>query len=387
MRRRLPLLRPLSTLLALFVVSCTAVMGFWRIDRVVIASGRLAGGSLQVCSPRDGIVAEVLTRGGREVRPDDVLVRLDSRDLESDAATRLEGLKGEREARLAELARYEKSVRPGEQEEAKAALDQAGVEQRRTDLEAEATERLGEQGIVGRIQVEKAALKGVDLAIPAGSVVALVGPSGGGKSTFAALLPRYLDAHSGEVTVDGRDVRSWPLKELRRNIGLVPQETQLFHDALEANLRRASRRATGAQMMEALEIAELGEFVRSIPEGLGTVVGEQGLRLSGGERQRLAIARVLLKAPMVYVLDEATSALDPRTERQVLARFLDRVRGRTVVLIAHRLTSLVGVDRIFVLSEGAIVASGTHEDLYRAGGLYRRLYDDQMRAGDGQAAS
>jgi ATP-binding cassette, subfamily B, bacterial len=230
------------------------------------------------------------------------------------------------------------------------------------------------------------ALEDVSLEIPAGSVVALVGPSGGGKSTLAALLPRYLDPHSGNVLLDGRDVRGWPLKELRRRVGLVPQETQIFHDTLEANLRLASSRASEARLLEAIDLAGLGEFVRSIPEGLKTPLGEHGLRLSGGERQRLALARVLLKDPGVYVLDEATSALDPRTERQVLERFLDRVRGRTVILIAHRLTSLVGVDRIFVLSAGRIVASGTHEGLYRGGGLYRGLYDDQMRRGAEEAA-
>ena len=231
------------------------------------------------------------------------------------------------------------------------------------------------------------ALRGVDLSIPAGAVVALVGPSGGGKSTLAALLPRYLDPQSGAVILDGVDARSWPLRDLRRGIGLVPQETQLFHDTLDANLRLASRRASDVELMQALEAAGLGEFVRSAPAGLATMVGEQGLRLSGGERQRLAIERALLKSPAVYVLDEATSALDPRTERQVLSQFLDRVRGSTVVLIAHRLTSLVGVDRVFVLSEGAVVGSGAHDELYRAGGLYRQLYDDQMRRGDSSPVS
>lgn len=231
------------------------------------------------------------------------------------------------------------------------------------------------------------ALRKVDLEIPPGGVVALVGPSGSGKSTLAALLARYLDPQAGRVILDGQDARGWPLRELRRSVGLVPQETQLFHDTLAANLRLASRRASEAELLDAVEIAGLGEFVRSIPAGLETVVGEQGLRLSGGERQRIALARALLKAPAVYVLDEATSALDPRTERQVLSRFLERVRGRTVVLIAHRLTSLVGVDRIFVLHDGGIVEGGSHEDLYRAGGLYRRLFDDQMRTGDGEPAS
>ncbi len=223
------------------------------------------------------------------------------------------------------------------------------------------------------------ALESVSLSIAAGGVVALVGPSGGGKSTLAALLPRYLDPMTGRIEVDGIDVRRWPLRDLRRAVGLVPQETQVFHDTLEANLRLACPAVPAARLFEAIEIAGLGEFVRSIPEGLATTVGEHGLRLSGGERQRLALARALLKDPAVYVLDEATSALDPRTERQVLSRFLDRVRGATVILIAHRLTSLVGVDRLFVIAEGGIAGSGTHEELYRAGGLYRELYDDQLR--------
>ncbi len=161
MRRRLPLLRPLLILVTLLVVSCAAVLGFWRIDRVVLAPGRLTGGSVQVCSPQDGIVAEVATRGGRSVRSGEVLFRLDSRELEAEAAghlARLEGLKAEREARLAELKRYEDAVDPREQEEARGVLERAEVEKRRTDLDAEATARLGEQGIVGRLQVEKAGL-------------------------------------------------------------------------------------------------------------------------------------------------------------------------------------------------------------------------------------
>ncbi len=225
------------------------------------------------------------------------------------------------------------------------------------------------------------ALEGVTFSVAAGQVVALVGPSGGGKSTLAALLPRFIDPQAGAVVVDGVDARAWPLRDLRRAIGLVPQETQLFHDTLEANLKLAAPKASAEQLRDVLEVAGLGEFVSSLSEGLATVVGEQGLRLSGGERQRLALARALLNDPLVHVLDEATSALDPRTERQVLGRFLARVQGRTVILIAHRLTSLVGVDRIFVLGGGRIVESGTHDELHRAQGLYRRLYDDQLRRG------
>ena len=225
------------------------------------------------------------------------------------------------------------------------------------------------------------ALEDVGIEISPGEVVALVGPSGGGKSTLAALLPRYLDPQRGAVLLDGVDLRDWPLRNLRRAVGLVPQETQLFHDTLAANLRLAAPRASDAALGEVLAVAGLDEFLSTLPQGLETQVGEQGLRLSGGERQRLALARALLKAPAVHCLDEATSALDPRTERQVLARFLERVRGSTVILIAHRLTSVAGVDRIYVMNDGRIVEVGTHDALYEANGLYRRLYDDQMRRG------
>lgn len=240
-------------------------------------------------------------------------------------------------------------------------------------------------------------LRDVSLEIEPGRVVALVGPTGAGKSTVAGLIARYLDPTEGSVAIDGVDARRWPLDDLRRAVGLVPQETQFFHDTLAANLRLARRGATDAELIDALQVAGLDDLLPTLPQGLATVIGEQGLRLSGGERQRLALARVLLKAPAIYVLDEATSALDPRTERRVLARFLRRVQDRTVVIIGHRLTSLADADRIFVLADGAIVESGTHAELYAMGagamgptaggqgvagegrGLYRRLYDDQMR--------
>lgn len=224
-------------------------------------------------------------------------------------------------------------------------------------------------------------LRSASLVVRPGEVVALVGPSGSGKSTLASLLPRYLDPMGGKVIVDGVDARDWPLRDLRGAVGLVPQETQIFHDTLASNLRFGRPRASDRDLLDALDVAGLADFVSSLPDGLSTMVGEQGLRLSGGERQRLALARAILKDPALYVLDEATSALDPRTEKQVLAGFLERARGRTVVIIAHRLTSLVEVDRIFVLGEGRIAESGTHAELYRSGGLYKRLYDDQLRHG------
>lgn len=222
----------------------------------------------------------------------------------------------------------------------------------------------------------------VSFDIEPGTVVALVGPSGGGKSTLAALLPRFLDPVEGSVIVDGLDVREWPLSRLRGVIGLVPQETQVFHDTLASNLRLARPKASEAELLDVLNTAALREFVAELPQGIETQAGEGGLRLSGGERQRLALARALLKDPLLYVLDEATSALDPRTERQVLERFLARVRGKTVLVIAHRLTSITGADRIVVLDRGRIKEQGTHSQLYAAEGLYRRLFDDQLRLGE-----
>ncbi len=223
------------------------------------------------------------------------------------------------------------------------------------------------------------ALDGVSLAVEPGQIVALVGPTGSGKSTLAALIARYLDPQEGAVVIDGLDARGWKLRALHRAVGLVPQETQLFHDTIAANLRLANRDASDQEIIEALETASLGEFLSNLPDGLETLVGEQGLRLSGGERQRIALARSLLKAPRIHVLDEATSALDPLTERQVLGRYFEKVRGQTVVIIAHRLTSVTNADRIFVLSNGRIVEAGTHSELYKAGGLYRTLFDEQSR--------
>jgi ATP-binding cassette subfamily B protein len=228
-------------------------------------------------------------------------------------------------------------------------------------------------------------LQGVSLEVRPGERAAVVGPSGSGKSTLAAVVSRYLDPSSGSVTIDGLDVRRWKLRALRRSVGLVTQETQLFHDTLAGNLRLARPRGSEEELRAAAVTAGLGELVRSMPEGLRTVVGSEGLRLSGGERQRVALARVLLKAPAVYLLDEATSALDPRTERQVLGRFMERAGEATVILIAHRLTSLTGMDRIFVLHEGRVVETGTHGALYAAGGLYRELYDEQVRGTEGIA--
>lgn len=227
-------------------------------------------------------------------------------------------------------------------------------------------------------------LQGVSLSVCSGERVAIVGPSGSGKSTLAAVVSRYLDPSAGSVMIDNLDARRWKLAALRRNVGVVTQETELFHDTLAENLRLARPRATEGELLSAVKTAGLEGFVQSLPQGLRTLVGSEGMRLSGGERQRVALARVLLKRPTLYILDEATSALDPRTERQVLEGFMKSAGPATVMVIAHRLTSLVGMNRIFVFHEGRLVESGTHGELYAAGELYRELYDEQIREGDGR---
>jgi len=232
---------------------------------------------------------------------------------------------------------------------------------------------------VGLVLEGSPILRDVDLAVGAGQVVGLVGPSGSGKSTLAGLLARTLDPTEGRIELDGLELRRWKLRALRTRVGLVPQETRLFHDTLEANLRFARADATRAELEDVLAAVELGELLAALPDGLATRIGESGMRLSGGERQRLAIARALLKRPRLLVLDEATSALDPLTERLVLSRTLERMRGATVVLVAHRLTTLTHVDRIFVMERGRLVERGTHAELMAKSGLYRTLFDEQLR--------
>ncbi len=218
-------------------------------------------------------------------------------------------------------------------------------------------------------------------AIAPGERVAIVGPSGSGKSTLAALASRFLDPTRGTVRLDGLELLRWRLADLRRAVGVVPQEAQLFHDSLAENLRLAAPHASEAELTEALTSMQLGPFLAGLPEGLATQVGESGLRLSGGERQRLALARALLARPQVLILDEATSALDSRTERAVLDVLRERLRGRTLVMIAHRLTSVQDFDRIWVVREGRLTESGTHVELMARSGVYRDLYDEQTRVG------
>jgi ATP-binding cassette subfamily C protein CydCD len=224
------------------------------------------------------------------------------------------------------------------------------------------------------------ALDDVSLAIPAGSTVALVGPSGAGKTTVANLFLRFWDPMAGAVRLHGHDLRQYRLDDLRARIALVAQDTYLFNDTLRANIRLARPGASDADVAAAVERAAIREFVESLPEGLDTVVGERGAQLSGGQRQRVAIARAFLKDAPVLILDEATSHLDAVSEQEV-RRALDRLaRGRTTVVIAHRLSTVRDADRILVFDEGRLVETGTHEALLAGSGLYRRLVARQAGA-------
>jgi len=225
---------------------------------------------------------------------------------------------------------------------------------------------------------ERPALNGVDLRIAPGQVAAFVGPSGAGKTTITQLVPRFYDPQSGRITIDGVDVRDVEIDSLRSHIGIVTQETYLFHDTIGNNLRYGRQDATQAEIVEAARAANIADFIASLPDGYDTIVGERGHKLSGGERQRLAIARVLLKDPRILILDEATSALDSENEALIQAAFDKAMRGRTSLVIAHRLSTILSADVIFVIEHGRVVERGTHATLLLAGGTYARLYRTQF---------
>jgi ATP-binding cassette, subfamily B, bacterial len=221
-------------------------------------------------------------------------------------------------------------------------------------------------------------LRDVSFTVAPGELVALVGPSGAGKTTSALLVPRIYDVSAGEVRVDGHDVRDYTLESLRGAVGMVMQDPHLFHDTIRANLRYARPDATDAELVEACRAARIHDMIATLPDGYDTLVGERGYRMSGGEKQRLAIARMLLKDPAVVILDEATSHLDSESELAIQHALADALVGRTSLVIAHRLSTIVAADRILVLEDGRIIESGRHEELLRAGGLYTDLYQTQV---------
>jgi len=219
----------------------------------------------------------------------------------------------------------------------------------------------------------------VGFTVSAGQCIAFVGSSGSGKSTLVSLLPRFFDVQSGQVLVNGKDIRAFTLKSLRRQIGIVTQETILFNDTVANNIAYGQAGASRAAIEEAARRAHADDFIEQMPQGYDTVIGERGLRLSGGQCQRLAIARAILRNPPILILDEATSALDTESERHVQAALDELMTGRTVFAIAHRLSTIMHADLILVLDKGSIVERGTHQELLDRGGLYKYLYDLQFR--------
>src|SRR5580693_6173858 len=222
-------------------------------------------------------------------------------------------------------------------------------------------------------------LKGLSFDVPAGKTVAIVGPSGAGKSTISRLLFRLYDVSSGRILIDGQDIRDVTQASLRASIGMVPQDTVLFNDTIRYNIRYDRWDASDAEVEQAAQLAQIDGFIRMAPKGYGTQVGERGLKLSGGEKQRVAIARTVLKAPPILVLDEATSALDSFTERDIQSA-LERVSlGRTTIVIAHRLSTVVNADEILVLDKGVIAERGSHQELLERGGIYAALWSRQRQ--------
>ncbi|MNI06219.1 putative multidrug export ATP-binding/permease protein [compost metagenome] len=223
-------------------------------------------------------------------------------------------------------------------------------------------------------------LQNVNLSVRAGETIALVGPSGAGKTTLCSLLPRFYDAESGSITIDGMDLRQMKLESLRSHIGIVQQDVFLFDGSIRENIAYGRLDASEDDIWQAAKRAQLEELILSQPKGLDTMIGERGVKLSGGQKQRLSIARMFLKNPPILILDEATSALDTETEAAIQTALAELSKGRTTLVIAHRLATIKNADRILVVAAGGIAEQGGHEELMEAGGIYSRLHRAQFSA-------
>lgn len=230
------------------------------------------------------------------------------------------------------------------------------------------------EGVSFGYEPSRTILNNIQLSIRAGETVAFVGPSGAGKTTICSLLPRFYDVDEGRITVDGIDIRNIKLQNLRKHIGIVQQDVFLFSGTIRDNIAYGDLHATDAQIWEAARRASLDDLIRSLPEGMETVIGERGVKLSGGQKQRLSIARMFLKNPPILILDEATSALDTETEAQIQKSLAELSVGRTTLVIAHRLTTIQNADRIIVIHPEGIAEQGTHQELIHSGGAYSRLH-------------
>ena len=244
----------------------------------------------------------------------------------------------------------------------------------------------GLTNVQGHIQVEDvsfaydgdlAVLHNVSLDVVPGETIAIVGPSGGGKSTLCQLIPRFYDVTSGDIRIDGQDIRDVTQKSIHASIGIVQQEVFLFADTIFENIRYGKPDATEAEVMEAAKRAEIYDDILAMPNGFRTYVGERGTLLSGGQKQRVAIARIFLKNPPILILDEATSALDSVTEAKIQRAFDNLARGRTTLIIAHRLSTIRSATRIVSIADGVITECGTHDELLQKGGIYASLYNTQ----------